>query len=461
MNQPVGIAVAVEELEAQRSLSKHRLRFYLVVGLFVFDMLSIAIGMALANCIRFGEIWDGASLARTVAVFPIYGISAIVLKACTDEVLFSKTETVRRGLLALGLAASLFASLLFAQQLADATSRIFVVAGFGFAALIQGMVRILYVLCARRQLGEELYSVLVIHDGQYASRSGLKLPINLSAIFNPDDASADDYHRLAGVMENMDRVVIRCAPERRASWAHALQAMNVHAEIEAPEIVQTRALAIGSYAGRPTYVVARGPLSLRDRLIKRVFDLVAAAFALVFCAPLLLLVALAVKLESQGPILFKQKRIGRQNCLFEVYKFRSMRIEMCDMNGVRSTSRDDDRITRIGRLLRMSSIDELPQLFNVLKGDMSIVGPRPHAVHSTASSKLFWEVDGRYWHRHACKPGITGLAQVRGFRGATYEESDLTNRLESDLEYLSNWSFWNDLAIIARTVAVLVHKNAY
>jgi lipopolysaccharide/colanic/teichoic acid biosynthesis glycosyltransferase len=138
-----------------------------------------------------------------------------------------------------------------------------------------------------------------------------------------------------------------------------------------------------------------------------------------------------------------------------------MHHEADDGTGSRSTARDDERITRVGRFLRRTSIDELPQILNILKGDMSVVGPRPHAIASTAEDRLFWEIDGRYWHRHACKPGLTGLAQVRGFRGSTNSIKDITDRLASDLEYIAHWSLWQDVVIILRTVKVMMHKNAY
>jgi polysaccharide biosynthesis protein PslA len=144
-----------------------------------------------------------------------------------------------------------------------------------------------------------------------------------------------------------------------------------------------------------------------------------------------------------------------------VLKFRSMRIEASDRAGNRSASRSDDRITRVGRLIRRTSLDELPQLINVVRGDMSIVGPRPHALASTAGEALFWELDSRYIHRHAIKPGMTGLAQVRGYRGATRSAEDLTNRLQADLEYLSGWTIWRDIRIIFRTFRVLTHSNAF
>ena len=160
-------------------------------------------------------------------------------------------------------------------------------------------------------------------------------------------------------------------------------------------------------------------------------------------------------------ILFRQQRQGRSNRLFWIYKFRSMRVERNDLAGTRSASRDDDRITRVGRFIRRSSIDELPQLFNVLRGEMSIVGPRPHAIGSLAGTKRFWEVDPRYLLRHSLKPGLTGLAQVRGLRGATDTEADLRNRLQADLEYLDGWTILRDLRIVLGTIRVLVHDRAF
>ncbi|MBF9150790.1 sugar transferase [Novosphingobium sp. 1Y9A] len=195
--------------------------------------------------------------------------------------------------------------------------------------------------------------------------------------------------------------------------------------------------------------------------MKRALDLTLAGGAVLALAPLLLLVALLIKLEDRGPIFFVQKRTGRGNRFFPIFKFRSMRVEKLDASGNRSASKDDDRITRIGRFIRRTSIDELPQLFNVLRGEMSIVGPRPHAIGSLAGDKLFWEVDHRYWLRHSLKPGLTGLAQVRGFRGATDTENDLADRLQADLEYLDGWTIWRDLKIIVNTARVLVHDRAF
>lgn len=200
---------------------------------------------------------------------------------------------------------------------------------------------------------------------------------------------------------------------------------------------------------------------MRSRILKRMFDLLVAGIALLLLGPILLCVAAAIKLEDGGPVFFVQRRVGRGNRFFSIMKFRSMRVNTVGVDGSQSASKDDDRITRIGRIIRSTSIDELPQLLNVILGDMSLVGPRPHAIGSQAGDKLFWEVDARYWERHALKPGLTGLAQIRGLRGATEREEDLTGRLTADLEYLSGWSLWRDLWIMLMTLRVLVHDRAF
>ena len=171
--------------------------------------------------------------------------------------------------------------------------------------------------------------------------------------------------------------------------------------------------------------------------------------------------AIAIKLEDGGPVLFRQQRVGRRNLMFSIYKLRTMKVDRNDAHGQRSASKDDDRVTMVGRFLRRTSIDELPQLFNVLRGDMSLVGPRPHAIGSLAGDKLFWEVDQRYWQRHSLRPGLTGLAQIRGLRGATDHEADLSSRLQADLEYISGWTIWRDVRIIMATTRVLLHDRAF
>jgi lipopolysaccharide/colanic/teichoic acid biosynthesis glycosyltransferase len=221
------------------------------------------------------------------------------------------------------------------------------------------------------------------------------------------------------------------------------------------------AIGMNRVGAKLTVVVSCAPLNLLNRAIKRLFDLAITIPLLLLFAPLLILTAIAIKHDGPGPIFFRQQRLGRGNRLFWIIKFRSMQHDLCDLTGDCSTLRADARITRVGRFIRCTSIDELPQLFNVLKGEMSLVGPRPHALGSKAGSTLFWEVDQRYWHRHVTKPGITGLAQVRGYRGSTDRITDLQQRLHADLEYISGWTIWRDIGIILRTIPVVIHKNAY
>ncbi|HKM64477.1 MAG TPA: sugar transferase [Acidisphaera sp.] len=203
------------------------------------------------------------------------------------------------------------------------------------------------------------------------------------------------------------------------------------------------------------------PLSDGQAVAKRVLDVVLAAAALVLLAPSMALVALAVRLDSDGPVLFRQQRAGFAGRSFALIKFRTMRADAADPDGARQTERDDARLTPVGRLLLRTSMDELPQLLNVLRGEMSLVGPRPHAWGSRAGRQRFEEVIGAYPARHRVRPGLTGLAQVRGHRGAIGDAAALRARTLSDLEYVRRWSLGRDLLILLRTAwVVLSMRNA-
>jgi len=177
----------------------------------------------------------------------------------------------------------------------------------------------------------------------------------------------------------------------------------------------------------------------------------------------MLLTALAIKLDSRGPVLFKQKRYGFNNELIEVYKFRSMYVEQSDATAAKLVTKGDPRVTRVGRFIRKTSLDELPQLFNVVfKGNLSLVGPRPHAVHAKAVDRLYDEAVDGYFARHRVKPGITGWAQINGWRGETDSQEKIQARVEHDLYYIENWSVLFDLYILAMTpVSLLKTENAY
>lgn len=163
-------------------------------------------------------------------------------------------------------------------------------------------------------------------------------------------------------------------------------------------------------------------------------------------------IALAIKATSPGPVFFRQKRYGYHNRRFWIFKFRTMYVHLGDQRGVRQTTDGDPRVTPVGRLLRKTSLDELPQLFNVLRGDMSLVGPRPHVPGMLAGGLLYEELVPYYFQRHNMKPGITGLAQVSGYRGSTTQPLSAIERLDRDLRYIETWSLWLDFKIIARTL---------
>ncbi len=212
----------------------------------------------------------------------------------------------------------------------------------------------------------------------------------------------------------------------------------------------------------PVITLFERPISGTDAIVKRAEDLVLTLLILFFLWPVMLIVALAVKLDSPGPIFFRQPREGFNNTTFDVLKFRSMTHDTCQTDGIQQATRDDRRVTRVGRIIRATSLDELPQLLNVLQGHMSLVGPRPHAPSTRAAGRPFHEVVQTYAARHKVKPGITGWAQVCGWRGETDTEEKLVKRLEHDLHYIENWSVPFDLYILLRTVfAVLFPKNAF
>jgi polysaccharide biosynthesis protein PslA len=197
----------------------------------------------------------------------------------------------------------------------------------------------------------------------------------------------------------------------------------------------------------------RSPASKALHLsLKRCLDIAVSLSALIVLAPLLLLVALIIRLESKGPVLFKQARWGQGCKPIRVYKFRSMYTDRCDPSGVNQTVKDDPRITRMGRIIRRTNIDELPQLLNVLRGEMSLVGPRCHAIGMLAAGVPYEDLVQQYHRRHLLKPGITGLAQMRGLRGPTDRPSKARARIACDLYYVENFSIWLDLKIIIGTI---------
>jgi Undecaprenyl-phosphate glucose phosphotransferase len=218
-----------------------------------------------------------------------------------------------------------------------------------------------------------------------------------------------------------------------------------------------------SYVGSvPMIDLADRPISGWSAIAKRLFDLVIASLAIIVLAPVMALVAVAVRYESAGPAIFRQKRYGFNNELVEVFKYRSMYTDRSDATASKLVTKDDPRVTRVGRVIRKTSLDELPQLFNVLLGTLSLVGPRPHAVQAKAADRLYPDVVDLYFARHNVKPGITGWAQINGWRGETDTTEKIEQRVAYDLDYISRWSVGFDLYILAKTpISLLKTENAY
>lgn len=245
--------------------------------------------------------------------------------------------------------------------------------------------------------------------------------------------------------------ILRLLEELHDTTASIYFAPDVHLF----DLIQARVDTIG---GLPVVAVCESPFYGASGMIKRVSDIVLAAAILVLISPLMLAIAIGVKLTSPGPALFKQRRYGLDGREIVVYKFRSMRV-LEDGNVIRQATRDDPRVTRLGAFLRATSLDELPQFINVLQGRMSVVGPRPHAI---AHNEMYRKLIRGYMIRHKVKPGITGLAQVNGLRGETSSLDKMQLRIEYDLAYLRRWSLLLDLQIVLKTILVVLRKqNAY
>ncbi|MES2782409.1 MAG: exopolysaccharide biosynthesis polyprenyl glycosylphosphotransferase, partial [Pseudomonadota bacterium] len=428
---------------------------------FVLDVASMFGGYGLALLVREPQWLESGSLALIILAVPVFIMFAIAREVQSEESLNSRLLAIQRALGALLGTALVVLGLTFLTGSED-LSRLGFLVTFGGAAILIILSKFLLDWVFKRILNGSATTTILLLDGLHAKpEQGVEVLNVGEAGLWPDLNRPEMIDSLSRIIASYDRVVIACRFDHRAAWATFLKGHDVGGEILLDRDLLHGAVAVGQYANRDTIIISRGPLNLVQCIQKRALDIILASLALLFLAPLLLLVAFAIKRDSAGPILFRQIRVGQGNRQFGIYKFRSMYTDLGDHRGDRSASRDDDRITRIGRLIRKTSIDELPQLLNVLRGEMSLVGPRPHALGSLAGNDLFWQASKQYWLRHALKPGITGLAQVRGFRGATQEVSDLEQRVRCDLEYLSTWSIGLDLMILLKTLRVVVHKNAY
>jgi lipopolysaccharide/colanic/teichoic acid biosynthesis glycosyltransferase len=427
------------------------------------DMLALMIGFAVGSAVH-PVVDPWAELVTSLlATMLVYGVLAMHNQAYDARCLSSATCSCRSSALALSSSILIGFLIIFAIHATDSVSRAGIFAGLfctGSTLMVQ---RVLIARHVRRHFSGRLFAeLLIVDDCPIPDQiAGLTLIDARMAGLCADLDDPNMLHKLSALLRGFDRVIVACPPDRKIAWSQMLKGSNILGEIIAPDLDGIAPLSVAHWRGRPTLIVAREPLNLANRFTKRAMDLAITTPLLLLLLPLMASIAIAIKMDSPGPIFFRQQRIGRSNRLFQILKFRSMYHAQSDNAGRRSTDRGDIRVTRVGRLIRSTSMDELPQLINVLLGEMSLVGPRPHALGSTAEDMLFWMVDHQYWHRHALKPGITGLAQIRGFRGATATRYDVVNRVRADLEYMNQWSLLQDFTILIRTMMVLIHRNAY
>nr|AAP57697.1 glucosyl-isoprenylphosphate transferase [Sphingomonas elodea ATCC 31461] len=455
-------AYAAPKQSAMPAFRRSTVRMILYTELLLIDSIAILASFYFAACMRDSNWLSLAGVNVGIFLLPITLGTAIASGTYSLESLRHPISGVKNILSAFlfSILIVLLGSYLLTTELP--LSRIQLGAGALMTVVLLMAGRLVFRRHVRAMTGDKLLDELVIIDGVSLDLASDAVALDARIInLSPNPRDPQMLHRLGTTVIGFDRVVVACTEEHRAVWALLLKGMNIKGEILVPQFNALGAIGVDAYDGKDTLVVSQGPLSMPNRAKKRALDLLITVPAVLALAPLMILVAIAIKLESPGPVLFAQDRVGRGNRLFKILKFRSMRQALCDANGNVSASRDDDRITKVGRFIRKTSIDELPQLLNVLRGDMSVVGPRPHALGSRAADHYFWEIDERYWHRHTLKPGMTGLAQVRGFRGATDRRIDLTNRLQANMEYIDGWDIWRDITILFKTLRVIVHSNAF
>ncbi|MEM1344852.1 MAG: undecaprenyl-phosphate glucose phosphotransferase [Pseudomonadota bacterium] len=378
----------------------------------------------------------------------------------------------------------LFLSLAFSFKVSDIYSRLWMYAFFatalaGLCASRLGVFVALLQLSRRRVVGR---TMVVLGTGAQAERFLTRIDTvkpyftEVAGLFDPDPTRLGQSvagHEILGDLDDLveyarsrrvDDIVVAIpwnADEQLSRTIEDLKQLPVNVFISTDLIGYQLQFtpAFGKFSELPMFEVVQRPISGWSHLFKAIEDYVLSALILLILSPLLLLIALAIKLDSPGPIFFMQKRLGFNNKVFEIYKFRSMYHREHPETDIKQAQKHDPRVTRVGRILRRTSLDELPQLLNVLNGTMSLVGPRPHALRHNED---FGRRIRGYFARHKVKPGITGWAQVSGLRGETETIDKMEARVTHDVYYAENWSLMFDLRILFQTaVVVLFQKNAY
>ena len=440
----------------------------------------------IAYDVVFGYFYD-ASLHRSAAI--IICINFLLIRISRDGYAPFRTpgRVVDLGAIADFLLASAFMALIVVQlDMQNEFSRGMTSYFVGIAALLLLVSRLAFSRLLRLMLKREIIGqnvAIYAESGAIAARVGEivtleRLP-QLRLIGYADERSQaesevanlpylggfSDMLELArkGMLDQVILAVPKISQDRLDYITEALSAASIDLCVLPREAIELTTRYRVSFLGTlPVFAVWQQPIRDVDGVIKEALDYTLATVGLVLLSPIFVLIAIAIKLESKGPVFFRQKRFGFNNNEINVLKFRSMFVAKQDPSGQERTKREDPRVTFVGRIIRRTSLDELPQLLNVLKGEMSLVGPRPHATLMKVGDKLYIEAVKGYDARHRVKPGITGLAQVRGLRGEIATEERARKRVELDTYYIENWSPWLDMQIMLETlIKVVWDDNAY
>jgi Undecaprenyl-phosphate glucose phosphotransferase len=443
----------------------------------------IVLGATMASHMRFEDITErrlylalvAFSAALALVVFPAFG----VYDSWRGR---SKRALTRQVGLAWLLVQIGALALMSSLHMIDSVSRLWFASwsGLSAGAMIAGRLSMDVVLARVRHAGMNLQTVAIAACGTHCDAIIEKMAASPAAGFRAvaafnasasnapahrrvplfdDQASFAQYVREHNVNElwlalplTEEHTILALADEFRDDLVN----IRFMPDVRALSLFEG---SVTNLLGLPTINLVASPLPPTALLKKEIFDRLFAAAALLALSPLMIVIAIAVKFSSHGPVLFKQRRKGVDGRIFTIYKFRSMRMHEQKAGVLEQARRNDPRITRVGAFLRRTSLDELPQFLNVLRGEMSVVGPRPHAIEH---DNLYQKLVSGYIHRYRIKPGITGWAQVNGYRGETERVEKMEQRVAHDLYYLRNWSIWLDIRIIMATIFKgLRHTNAY
>ncbi len=459
-----------------------------IVALIDFLLIS-AIGLIAATLYP-GWGHGEADRLYVAAIFFVAAVIVTSLKVThcyTLENLRFRGKELKRAISIFALVFLITISLGFLFKISEEFSRVWVISWFASSVIAFAITRALMrpVILHMVENGNLVRNVAIVGGGEHAEaflerlRNNAYPWINLVGIYDDRQTRLSDKLRnVFGIAGNTDKLIedarsgqiddiVIALPSSRVKRIQQIvdkldvlpANINLSPDISELEFGNTNRT---SYGDLQLLNLRRRPMEGWRQFVKFLEDRIIAAIIFVLILPVMAIIAILIKLDSPGPVLFTQNRYGFNNKLIKVYKFRTMYADKTDANAEKLVTKGDSRITRIGAFLRRISLDELPQFINVLKGEMSIVGPRPHALKASAAGRLYDDIVDDYAKRHRVKPGITGWAQINGWRGETDTEEKILKRVEYDLEYIENWSLMLDLKIIAKTIfGGFSGKNAY